>query len=238
MYGFTWSFLDAVLLGEGYPVFYMNPRGSAGYGEKFQRAVDHEWGGKAYTDIMQGVDVILARNPWIDPRRLGVRGASYGGFMTNWIVSHTNRFAAAIPMASISNFISIEGARDAFYDHEQDFGGDLFQNFDLYWRYSPLHYAQDVKTPTLILHGEADNRVPLEQAEEWFRALRHFNVPAELVIFPREYHTGMVTGEPKHVVETMRWISYWFDKYLNHNEAAAPPDAIGSSAKVKTAANP
>src|SRR5207244_7869336 len=101
-----------------------------------------------------------------------------------------------------------------------------YQDFDIYWKYSPIRYAMDVKTPTLILHGEADQRVPLEQAEQWFRALRHFKVPSEFVIFPRESHGGLFNGEPRHVVEAFRWETYWFDRHLDRNSAALPPDAL------------
>ena len=161
----------------GWAVLYVNPRGSSGYGEKFQRAVEKEWGGKAYDDLMRGVDYALDRNPWIDRKRLGVSGASFGGFMTNWIVGHTNRFVAAVTVSSISNFTSLEGTRDMAYSHAKDFGGDLFQNFDFYVKQSPLKYADKVKTPTLVMHGDSDGRVPIEQGEQWFRALRHFGVP-------------------------------------------------------------
>lgn len=129
-------------------------------------------------------------------------------------------------MCSISNYVSDEGTRDAFYGHAFDFGGDLYQNFDLYWKYSPVRYAMDVRTPTLILHGDADQRVPLEQAEQWFRALHHFKVPSELVVFPRENHEGLLNGEPKHVVEALRWQVYWFNRYLDGNSAAMAPDAV------------
>ena len=96
----------------------------------------------------------------------------------------------------------MEGTRDGFYGHSRDFGGDLFENFDLYWKYSPVRYAGNVKTPTLVLHGESDQRVPLEQGEQFFRALRRFGVPSELVIFPREGHG--LRAEPKHAVEIGR----------------------------------
>lgn len=226
MFGFGWSLMFQELAARGWAVFYPNFRGTSGYGPEFLRAIDKEWGGKAYTDVMSGVDAVIAQNPWIDSKRLGVMGASFGGYMTNWIISHTTRFVAAVPMASISDLVSIEGTRDFAYSHTHDFGGDLFQNFDLYWKYSPLHYAANVKTPTLILHGEADHRVPIEQPEEWFRALRHFNVPAEIVMFPREGHAGLLNGEPHHVVETINWATYWFDRYLNQNMAALPPDTV------------
>jgi dipeptidyl aminopeptidase/acylaminoacyl peptidase len=223
MYGVAWSDELQIYAANGYAVFCTNPRGSSGYGEEFQRLVDREWGGKAYQDILNGVDAILTKYPWIDRERLGVRGLSYGGFMTNWIVGHTHMFKAACALSSISDFVSVEGDRDGYYGHARDFGGDLFENFDYYWKLSPLHYASAVKTPTLILHGDADQRVPLEQGEEWFRALLHFHVPTELVVFPREDHA--LHHEPRHVIDIMNWQLYWFDRYLNGNQAAVRPIA-------------
>ena len=149
----------------GDAVFFTNPRGSTGYGRKFQRGIANEWGRNDYTDVMNGVRAVLAANPWIDTTRLGVTGGSYGGYLTNWIVGHT-----------------------------EDFGGDLFERFDLYWERSPLRYAKDVTTPILVLHSENDPRVPLEQGEQWFRALQHFGKTSELVIFPRENHNLTRTG--------------------------------------------
>jgi dipeptidyl aminopeptidase/acylaminoacyl peptidase len=224
MYGIDWFHEFQVYAARGWAVFYANPRGSSGYGEKFQRAVEKEWGGKAYEDLMRGVDVVLEKYSWIDRERLGVTGGSYGGFMTNWIVGHTRRFKAAVTLRSISNFISDEGTRDAAYGHARDFGGHLFDNFEFYWNSSPLKYARNVTTPTLILHSDNDYRVPLEQGEQWFRALKHFGVTTELVIFPRENHNLTRNGEPKHLVESLNWQIYWFDRFLNGNESAAPPD--------------
>ena len=129
-----------------------------------------------YQDVMAGVDAALKQNPWIDRDRLGVTGGSYGGFMTNWIVGHTNRFKAAVTLRSVSNFISDDGTRDGAYGHEDDFDGVLFDDFDQYWNASPLKYAKNVKTPTLVLHSDNDYRVPIEQGEQWFRALQHYGV--------------------------------------------------------------
>jgi dipeptidyl aminopeptidase/acylaminoacyl peptidase len=224
MYGVDWFHEFQVYAARGWAVFYANPRGSTGYGEKFQRAVDREWGGKAFQDIMAGVDAILARYPWIDRDRLGVTGGSYGGFMTNWTVSHTNRFKAAVTLRSISNFVSDEGTRDAAYGHARDFGGNLFENPEFYWNMSPLKYARNVKTPTLVLHSDNDQRVPIEQGEQWYRALKHFGVTTELVIFPRENHNLTRTGEPRHLVESLNWQVYWFDRFLNGNEKAVRPN--------------
>ena len=223
MYGVDWFHEFQVYAARGWAVFFTNPRGSSGYGEKFQRAVEKQWGGKAYDDIMAGVDAILAKYDWIDRDRLGVTGGSYGGFMTNWILGHTNRFRAAVTLRSICNFASIEGTRDAAYGHARDFG-DYWENFDFYWNSSPLKYAKNVKTPTLVLHSDNDLRVPLEQGEQWFRALKHFGVTTEFVVFPRENHNLTRTGEPKHLVESLNWQIYWFDRFLNGNEAAVRPN--------------
>jgi len=224
MYGVDWFHEFQVYAAKGWAVFFANPRGSTGYGEKFERGIEGEWGGKDYVDVMKGVDAILAKYSWLDRDRLGVTGGSYGGYLTNWILGHTDMFKAAVTVRSVVNFISDEGTRDGAYGHKRDFGGDLFEKFDMYWDRSPLKYARNVKTPTLILHSDNDFRVPLEQGEQWFRALKHFGVTAEMVIFPRENHNLTRTGEPKHLVESLNWQVYWFDKFLNGNTAAIPPD--------------
>jgi dipeptidyl aminopeptidase/acylaminoacyl peptidase len=225
-YGVDWYHEFQVYAGKGWAVFFCNPRGSTGYGQKFERGIVNNWGGMDYQDVMAGVDAALKQNPWIDSDRLGVTGGSYGGFMTNWILGHTNRFKAAVTLRSVSNFISDDGTRDGAYGHEEDFDGFLFDDFDQYWNASPLKYAKNVKTPTLVLHSDNDYRVPIEQGEQWFRALRHYGVNAEFVIFPRENHNLTRTGEPKHLVESLNWQVYWFDRFLNGNENAKPPDAL------------
>jgi dipeptidyl aminopeptidase/acylaminoacyl peptidase len=224
-FGFDWYHEFQVYAAHGWAVFFTNPRGSTGYGEKFERGIELNWGGKDYVDVMNGVDAILAKYAWIDRDRLGVTGGSYGGFMTNWIVSHTNRFKAAVTLLIISNFVSDDGTRDGAYGHADDFTGDIFEKFDVYWNASPLKYVKNVKTPTLVLHSDMDFRVPIEQGEQWFRALQHYGVPSEIVFFPRENHNLTRTGEPKHLVESINWQVYWFERYINGNANAAPPDA-------------
>ncbi|MBZ5557470.1 MAG: S9 family peptidase [Acidobacteriia bacterium] len=236
-FGFDWYHEFQVYASHGWAVFFTNPRGSTGYGETFERGIELNWGGKDYVDIMNGVDAILAKYAWIDRDRLGVTGGSYGGFMTNWIISHTNRdihFRAAVTLRSISNFVSDDGTRDGAYGHADDFQGDIFDKFDLYWDRSPLKYVKNVKTPTLVLHSDNDYRVPIEQGEQWFRALRHFGVPSEIVFFPRENHNLTRTGEPKHLVESINWQVYWFERYINGNANAVPPDAPSRTATTST----
>lgn len=223
-YGVDWYHEFQVYAAKGYAVLFTNPRGSTGYGQKFERGIVNEWGGKDYLDVMNGVDATLKRYPWIDADRMGVTGGSYGGYMTNWVVGHTDRFKAAVTLRSVVNFISDEGTRDGAYGHTPDFSGDLFKRFDFYWDRSPLKYAKNVKTPTLILHSDNDFRVPLEQGEQWFRALKHFGVTTEIVMFPRENHNLTRTGEPKHLVESLNWQLYWFDRFVNGNDKAIPPN--------------
>ena len=225
MFGVDWYHEFQVYAAKGYAVFFCNPRGSTGYGEKFERGEINNWGGMDYQDIMAGVDAALKQYSWVDANDLGVTGGSYGGYMTNWIVGHTNRFKAAVTLRSVSNFISDDGTRDGAYGHEEYFKGFLFDDFEQYWDASPLKYARNVKTPTLVLHSDNDFRVPIEQGEQWFRALQHYGVPSELVLFPRENHNLTRTGEPKHLVESLNWQLYWFNKYLDGNANAKPPDA-------------
>jgi dipeptidyl aminopeptidase/acylaminoacyl peptidase len=225
MFGVDWYHEFQVYAAKGWAVFFCNPRGSTGYGEKFERGEINNWGRMDYQDVMAGIDAALKRYPWVDSEKLGVTGGSYGGYLTNWIVSHTNRFKAAVTLRSVSNFVSDEGTRDFAYGHEEYFKGILFDDFDQYWDVSPLKYARDVHTPTLVLHSDLDFRVPIEQGEQWFRALQHYGVPSELVLFPRENHNLTRTGEPKHLVESLNWQLYWFDRYLNGNASAKPPDA-------------
>jgi dipeptidyl aminopeptidase/acylaminoacyl peptidase len=225
MFGVDWYHEFQVYAAKGWAVFFCNPRGSTGYGEKFERGEINNWGVMDYQDVMAGVDAALKQYSWVDADRLGVTGGSYGGYLTNWIVGHTNRFKAAVTLRSVSNFISDEGTRDGAYGHEEYFKGILFDDFDQYWEASPLKYARNVRTPTLVLHSDFDFRVPIEQGEQWFRALQHYGVPSELVLFPRENHNLSRTGEPKHLVESLNWQLYWFDRYLNGNAGAKPPDA-------------
>ncbi len=225
MFGVGWHLEFQIYAAKGWAVFFCNPRGSLGYGEKFEHGEINNWGVMDYQDIMAGVDAALEHYPLIDPTNLGVTGGSYGGYMTNWIVSHNNRFKAAVTLRSESNFSSLEGTRWQPYGHQEYFKGILFDDFDQYWEASPLKHARNVHTPTLILHSDMDFQIPLEQGEQWFRALQHYGVPSELVIFPRENHNLTRTGEPKHLVESLNWQIYWFDRYLNSNAKARAPDA-------------
>lgn len=195
----------------GYAVLFINPRGSSGYGQKFSDGTLREWGGGDYKDLMAGVDEALRRYPWIDRNRLGVTGGSYGGFMTNWIVTQTTRFRAGVASASVSNLVSFY-ATSLYQDLiHAEFGGFPWDDYDLLWRWSPLRYVRDVQTPVMFIHGELDNDVHITQAEEMYTALRRRNIDTVLVRYPREGH-GL--REPRHRQDALERTLAWFDKYL------------------------
>ena len=203
-----------VLAGRGYAVLFTNPRGSHAYGEKFSTACVGDWGGKDYEDLMAGVDMALAWG-WVDRGRLYVTGGSYGGFMTNWIVGHTERFRAAATQRSISNNVSAFGVSDIgwhFWEYEMGDASPWRDPARLVER-SPLTYAPKVKTPLLILHAERDLRCPIEQAEQFFTALRLHGVETQFVRFPEDNHDLTRGGKPRNRVEHARRIADWFDAH-------------------------
>ncbi len=210
-YGYSFNPSFQVYAARGYAVLYLNPRGSTGYGQKFSDGTIGEWGGGDYQDLMRGVDEVLRRNSWIDPNRLGVTGGSYGGFMTNWIITQTPRFRAAVSSASVSNLVSFY-ATSLYQDLiHAEFNGFPWDNYDTLWRWSPIRYVKQAQTPTLFLHGEQDNDVHITQAEEMYMALRRRGVETELVRYPREGH-GL--REPRHRVDALERTIDWFDQHL------------------------
>jgi len=211
MSGYSFNPLFQVYAARGYGVLYLNPRGSSGYGQKFSDGTLREWGGGDYRDLMMGVDEALRTRSWIDPDRLGVTGGSYGGFMTNWIITQTTRFKAAVSQASVSNLISFY-ATSLYQDLIQaEFGGFPWDDYDLLWRWSPLRYVKQAQTPTLLIHGEADNDVHITQAEEMYTALKRRGIETVLVRYPREGH-GL--REPLHRVDALERTLAWFDRFL------------------------
>lgn len=208
-YGFNQTF--QAYAARGYAVLYLNPRGSSGYGQKFSDGTLREWGGGDYRDLMLGVDEVLRTRSWIDPERLGVTGSSYGGFMTNWIVTQTTRFKAAVAQASVSNLVSFY-ATSLYQDLIQaEFGGFPWDDYDLLWRWSPLRYIKQAQTPLLLLHGEADNDVHITQAEEMYMALKRRGIETVLIRYPREGH-GL--REPRHRLDALERTLAWFDRFL------------------------
>lgn len=211
MHGYSFNATVQALAAKGYGVLLINPRGSSGYGQKFADGCVNDWGGGDYRDLMRGVDVALEKFPYLDKDRMGVMGGSYGGYMTNWIVTQTDRFKAAIASASLSNLISFYST--SLYQDliHAEFAGFPWDNYDKLWERSPLKHIKNVKTPTMLVHGEADNDVHITQAEEMFTALKMRGVDTVLVRYPREGH-GI--REPQHRVDNLQRVLDWFEKYL------------------------
>jgi dipeptidyl aminopeptidase/acylaminoacyl peptidase len=214
-YGNAFSHEFQLLCAEGYAVIFANPRGSQGYSQTFAAATRHDWGGKDYEDLMRVLDHALATCDWIDPDRLGVAGGSYGGFMTNWIIGHTQRFRAAVTLRSTCNRISQWGTSDtAYLNGLWEFPGDPWESPAFYLERSPITYVGQMRTPLLILHGENDLRCPINQAEQLFVALKKQGTPTLFVRFPGESHGLSQTGQPRHRTEQLRHFLSWFHIYL------------------------
>jgi dipeptidyl aminopeptidase/acylaminoacyl peptidase len=211
-YGSHFDFEFQWLAAHGFAVLYTNPRGSTGYGEKFLWATWGGWGKLDYQDVMAGVDYAIAHAP-VDPKRLAVTGYSYGGFMTDWVITQTPRFVAAVSGAGISNWMSDYGTSDIPRTKESEFYGTAWnpEASERMRGLSPITYASNVKTPTLFVHGEADMRVPIEQAEQMYRALRKQNVPAKMIRYPGNYHGGW---PPWDMVHRYYNEALWFEQYL------------------------
>ncbi|MFB6467303.1 S9 family peptidase [Cytobacillus sp. Hz8] len=201
---------------KGYVVVYTNPRGSHGYGHDFVNAVIGDYGGMDYEDLMAGVDYALEAFNFIDPCQLFVTGGSYGGYMTNVIVTRTNRFKAAVTQRSICNWHSLYGTSDIgfFFTEYQHGHVDLWKDAEKLLQLSPLHHARNVQTPTLILHSEQDLRCPMEQAEQWYIALKRLGVETKLIRFPDENHELSRSGKPKHRLQRLQHLIGWFDDRL------------------------
>ncbi|NLY76532.1 MAG: S9 family peptidase [Tissierellia bacterium] len=199
---------------EGYAVFFCNPRGSDGRGDEFAD-IRGKYGTIDYEDIMAFTDVVLERYPFIDKERIGVTGGSYGGFMTNWIIGHTNRFKAAVSQRSISNWISKFGTTDiGYYFVEDQQAATPWTDVEKLWFHSPMKYADRVKTPTLFIHSEEDYRCWTPEGFQMFTALKYHGVEARLCLFKGENHELSRSGKPKHRIRRLKEIIGWFDKYL------------------------
>jgi dipeptidyl aminopeptidase/acylaminoacyl peptidase len=199
-----------VWAGQGWAVFYPNPRGSTGYGEKFVHANIRDWGGGDYRDIMTGVDDLVRRG-LADSTKLALEGWSYGGYMTAWAVSQTSRFKAASMGAGLTDLQSMHGTTDLpgyiamFFD-----AGPAQKTLEFYRARSPITFADRVTTPTLILHGEVDTRVPTGQSLEFYRSLKDRGKTVELVFYPREWHSF---SEYYHQLDKMRREYAWITRY-------------------------
>jgi dipeptidyl aminopeptidase/acylaminoacyl peptidase len=188
-WGYRWN--QQVMAAPGYVVVMVNPRGSTGYGQKFTAEISRDWGGKVYDDLMKGLDAAIAKYPFIDGTRVGAAGGSYGGYMIDWIATHTDRFKCLISHAGPYDLTSEYGATEELWFADWEFGGPPWSKPELYRKWAPSEYAAALgkyKTPTLVVGGELDFRVPYNQDLEFFTALQVQGVPSKLVIFPDEGH--------------------------------------------------
>jgi len=212
-YGFTFFHEMQYLAAQGYVVFYTNPRGGQGRGETWAESIVADWGGLDYRDCMAATDY-LEKQKFIHPKKMGVTGGSYGGYMTNWIIGHTNRFKAAVTQRSVVNLNSFVGSSDIGFELKREFKGWPWTDPETYKRCSPITYFKKVKTPVLIIHSEQDLRCNIEQAEEMFVMLKVLGKKVEMVRFPGEPHGLSRNGRPDRRIARLEWIAKWFNQYL------------------------
>lgn len=212
-YGNTFFHEMQLLAANGYVVYYGNPRGGQGYGEKHADTITNGWGTVDYEDCMAFADYMEAK-PYIDRKKMGVTGGSYGGYMTNWIVGHTNRFAAAITQRSVVNMESMFGSSDIGFAMTREIYGTPYNNQESWRRMSPLTYVKKIRTPLLISHSEQDLRCPIEQAEQLFISLKMLGRTVEFIRFPEEPHGLSRCGRPDRRLARLEWFVKWFDRYL------------------------
>ena len=212
-WGYRWN--PQVFANNGYVVFAPNPRGSTGYGQQFVNEISGDWGGKAYTDIMNGVADVLRRNSFIDRNRIGAAGASYGGYMINWIEGHNNdprfRFKVLVSHDGVYNLESMYGATEELWFTDWEFKGTPWTNPAMYQRWSPSNFVKNFKTPILIIHSELDYRVPFGEGLQLFTAAQRLGVDSKLLVFPDEGHWVL---KPQNSELWYHTVLGWLDKYL------------------------
>ena len=217
-WGYRWN--PEVFANAGYVVFAPNPRGSTGYGQQFVNEISGDWGGKAYIDIMNGVADVLRRNSFINRNRIGAAGASYGGYMVNWILGHNNdprfRFKVLVSHDGVYNLDSMYGTTEELWFPEWEFKGQPWTSPAQYTRWSPHKFAQNFNTPILIIHGELDYRVPIGEGMQLFTTVQRKGIDSKILIFPDEGHWVM---KPQNSHLWFNTVLDWLDKYLEPSGA-------------------
>jgi dipeptidyl aminopeptidase/acylaminoacyl peptidase len=210
-HNFSYRWNGNIYAAQGYVVLMPNPRGSTGYGQKFVAEISGDWGGKVYEDIMKAVDHAVSLG-YVDKDRIGAAGGSFGGFMVDWILGHTDRFKALVSHAGVYNLVSMYGVTEELWFAEWEFKGTPWNNPELYQKWSPSNFVQNFKTPTLVIHGELDYRVPVGEGLQLFTALQKMNVPSRLLYFPDEGHWVL---KPQNSELWYHTVLDWFKKYLS-----------------------
>lgn len=213
-WGESWSFRwnPQVFAAAGFVVVMPNPRGSTGYGQKFTDEVSDDWGGKAYEDIMAVVDYV-AKQPWADADRFAAAGGSYGGYMVNWMLGHTDRFKCFVSHAGVYDLNSMGGETEELWFSKWEFKGLPWENPDSYAKWSPSKFASSFRTPTLVIHGELDYRVPYGQGLQLFTALQQQKIPSKLLLFPDEGHWVLKPQNSKvWYTNFLEWVTEWTKK--------------------------
>jgi dipeptidyl aminopeptidase/acylaminoacyl peptidase len=207
-------FENQLFAARGYAVLCVNSRGSGGYSEEFADIRKH-YGERDFRDLMEAVDYAIKNRKFVDPERLGVTGISYGGFMTNWVVGHTDRFKAAVSVEGISSWFAMYGTTDiGFYFAPDQIGGEPWNNVEGYVEKSPLVYADEVKTPIMFIHSMEDYRCWVDQALSFYTALKAQGKETQLVLFLKGSHTFGWSGKPSHRIKKLEHTLNWFKKYL------------------------
>jgi dipeptidyl aminopeptidase/acylaminoacyl peptidase len=211
-WGESWSYRwnPQVFASAGYVVFMPNPRGSIGWGQEFIDDINGDWGGRAYEDVLKGTDFAEAL-PYVDKGRTAAAGASYGGYMVDWIAGHTDRYRVLVSHDGVFDLRSMYGATEELWFPEWEFRGPYWARREMYERWSPSNFVQNFKTPTLVVHGELDYRVPLEQGLGMFTALQRRGVPSRLLVFPDEGHWVL---QPANAVRWYQEVIGWLDRWM------------------------
>ena len=199
----------------GYIVAMINFHGSTGYGQAFTDSITGDWGGKPFQDIMLGLDYLLSRYDFIKKNRLGAAGASYGGYMINWIEGHSDRFDCLISHAGVFDLRSMHGSTEELWFPEWDFKGTPWTNKEMYEKWSPSYYVQNFKTPCLVVHGQNDFRVPVTQGFQLFTSLQRQKIPSKMLYFPDEDH---FVRKPQNAELWWKTVHEWLAKYLKEAE--------------------
>jgi dipeptidyl aminopeptidase/acylaminoacyl peptidase len=233
-YGFVFDHEFQWMAAKGYVVLYPNPRGSTSYGQEFGNIIQYNYPGDDFRDLMSGVDEVI-KHGYIDTTKLGVTGGSGGGLLTNWVIGHTDRFAAAVAQRDIASWAAWWYSADFTLFQPSWFKGAPFQDPEDFVKRSPITYIQNVKTPLMLILGEADYRTPPEAGgEEMFRALKFLKKPVVMVRFPGESHELSRSGQPWHRIERLQHIVGWFDKYLQGIHKPEYDEATGGEVSIKS----